>query len=1113
MIRNHQLFSQAYLRELQTAKGAVELLDACRQTIREWRQEFPSLDRLAELRAYVEQCLSALTVAYSPRDQGDGWTLYSDAAKEQPTALCLAIQDEDLGRAVKGRHHQVRLVRVLREAGLHWGVLTNGHQWRLCHASGPAPYEEWLEVNLDDILSSNDLTPFHIVHRFFGAAAFVVSPYDPPPPPLALIVPLRIGLDLYRDQSNRRTATIERHLKTCIEPILQRLCLGFVEADGAKHYSSETLHEIYRNAIYLLYRILFLFYAEARELLPLADPRYRPHSLAAIVEASRKRQEEGAEVAEGHSLWNRLDHLFGLVDLGDDTVGVAAYNGGLFSRLEKNYLNGHQLGDQHLAPTLYALAFETPETGPVPIDYRDLSVRHLGTLYEGMLEYRLNRVTGEPCIVRDSGGSRRYVSLSEAGPIKKGDTVLGVGDVYFADDKGERKASGSYYTPEDVVQYIVKNTVSPKLEERRSPVLPILEVARRMCEFAATPEERTQLERYADNNVLETVNREILGLRFLDPAMGSGHFLVAAAQLTTDFCLETLNLSDWANEDVSTDPALWKRRVVERCLYGVDKNSLAVDLAKLALWIASASQGKPLTFLDHHLKTGNSLYGTPLSQMATLPTRKKQRDDPLFRLSRERIIQETLQCLAEIANRDTEDVATAKEKALAYRAAMETTLRIRDVANVWLASLFTEDGSSNATVTEQEYSALLDELPLNHTRKQWETIIALNPTLLESRTLAREEGFFHWELEFPDALEAGVCQFDAVMANPPYVGLSPTRSISALYETAECCDLYAWLYERCAHLTQSEGGVFGAIVPLSITFSRQLKALRKKILSAPVSATLTHFDATRDGIFRNGQRATIAIHRYGVADTCLMSSNLLRWDASERPYLIPSASYAEITSLASESGFPKIGDPELVEFWRQIHQWKRTVGQVACPFGSGRLAGTKGKGADCPSSLPKLYVSSNGRYFITALPYPVRDTGFNVIQFENESDRDIALLALNSNVFYWLWCATGDGFHITIENLRSMILPLPDASDKTAKDLYEGLLNSTSECATFHSKWGIKIPNYNFNRRMDILVKIDRWIIDRVAPGANISVKKFAQFKQHSCMKYGNFDVQESLKI
>ena len=229
------------------------------------------------------------------------------------------------------------------------------------------------------------------------------------------------------------------------------------------------------------------------------------------------------------------------MDYGDSAVGVEAYNGGLFSDEEKPYLKDHHITNDFLAPALFALGFEETKTGFQAINYRDLSVRHLGTLYEGLLEYRLNLVQREPVVVREAGGKRLFLPESQAHPIKKSETVLEVGQVYFADDKGERKSSGSYYTPEDVVQYIVGNTVTPKLLERRAALDTLLEELRREHEIAPTDDARAQVASYADGLTLDTVQRDILSLRVLDPAMGSGHFLVAAGQVMTNFVVETLN--------------------------------------------------------------------------------------------------------------------------------------------------------------------------------------------------------------------------------------------------------------------------------------------------------------------------------------------------------------------------------------------------------------------------------------------------------------------------------------------------------------------------------------------------------------------------------------------
>src|SRR6266567_5456459 len=328
----------------------------------------------------------------------------------------------------------------MRGAVLHWGIITNGRRWRLCHAVAAAPYEVFLEIDLDGLLRENNLSEFLLYYLFFGQQAFTTVQ-------LKHTNAQQIGLDQYLEESEKRIETIQRYLRSQVEPILQSLCLGFVQDEAAGSYTRETLDEIYRNAIFLLYRILFLFYAEARELLPTQDANYQRIGLTTIVEDARLHQQEGTYGPDPFSLWKRLTHLFVVVDDGDESVGVRPYNGGLFSDREKPYLKTHRITNAYLAPALFELKYMRERVGTYPIAYCDLSVRHLGTLYEGLLEYRLNLVGQEPMVVRENKGNRVYVPRSQAGVVKRTETILEVGAVYFADDKGERKSSGSYYTP------------------------------------------------------------------------------------------------------------------------------------------------------------------------------------------------------------------------------------------------------------------------------------------------------------------------------------------------------------------------------------------------------------------------------------------------------------------------------------------------------------------------------------------------------------------------------------------------------------------------------------------------------------------------------------------
>ena len=223
---------------------------------------------------------------------------------------------------------------------------------------------------------------------------------------------------------------------------MRKLCQGLVEScrdAGETVNAPATRKEIYKNALYLVYRLLFVPYAEARYLLPLDAPAYREVCLRDIVREVQRNHREGLSDADDYALWRRLQDLFALIDQGKPSAGVPAYNGGLFDPGRAPFLNPPRIRNDYLQEALIRLC-TLPGKGlsydqdrdPAPIDYRDLSVRHLGSLYEGLLEYNLFVVEGEVRVVRGGGKTTTYVHFSQAGKVRAGESVLAVGDVYFS---------------------------------------------------------------------------------------------------------------------------------------------------------------------------------------------------------------------------------------------------------------------------------------------------------------------------------------------------------------------------------------------------------------------------------------------------------------------------------------------------------------------------------------------------------------------------------------------------------------------------------------------------------------------------------------------------------
>ncbi len=1088
---NHQLFSATYLRELRK-ENQSDKTKACYQNICEWQAVYPALDDDRNLQQYVGYCLTELGFLYT--SQQSDFTLHIDSLHGPSTGICLVVNDSDLGCTIKGSHHQVNLIKRLQSASLHWGIITNGKHWRLCHTASATPYEVFLEIDLASILQNASFADFILFYLLFGYQAFMTRQTK---------IDGReqfIGLDLHLKNSEKCIDTVQRYLRSSIEGILQSLCLGFVQDEAANVYTREDFDRIYCNAIFLLYRILFLFYVEAHGILPIHDSIYQYLSLASIMEKARQYQQEGKHHENAFSLWEQFTKLCKIVDKGESNLKIRPYNGGLFSNKEHPYFQTHKITDAYLAPTLFALGY-LPEKNKIytPIDYDDLSVRHLGSLYESLLEYQLYLVTDEPVVVRESDGKRLHILKSQAGTIRRNEAVLEVGKVYFADDKGERKSSGSYYTPDDVVQYIVSHTVLPKLQERCRALDSFLMQIEPRLAAAASMDELHQLRCAADDKIVEIIEHEILSLRILDPAMGSGHFLNAAGQVLTNFIVETLNTTTWVSPSINSDPLFWKRRVVERCLYGVDINPLAHELTKLALWLNSVSEGKPLTFLDHHLKRGNSLYGVPVSRLSTLLVEKKTNsdewyDNERFQQKYEQIVQATLVQLNEITGYDSQHIDDVKRKGDIQDAVNKAMQGLRDIAHVWLASLLKDKGTK--TINEDVHRRYLVAFMHSSTPEAWETYVQSQPVLQEARKIAEHERFFHWEIEFPDTLVNGECRFDIIITNPPYVRSSPNRIVTNFYKTAKCGDLYAWFFEKVLKVRDTAGAA-GLVVPLSLTFGRQFASLRELLLHERIELYCSSFDNTPDVLFKenagseNQQRATIITLRATSGRPVIKTTDLLRWQSTDRPFLFTHLHYADTTSLSSSLSFPRIGNDLIALFWTHFKSMKRSFADL-------RLETFGETHRPSPGSI-SLTVPRAVRYFISATPGPMARSKVLSFSFENENDMNLMRVLLNSNIFYWYWRAFGDGFCLGVDLVE--VFPVPDCVDSGYIDLAKQLDAIQEQCITSNELRGKKIPGYNFNKRIDILIDIDEWIIKQVIPEIRIPKDLFAQYKSNSFLR------------
>ncbi|MCJ2556822.1 MAG: N-6 DNA methylase [Candidatus Thermoplasmatota archaeon] len=645
-----------------------------------------------------------------------------------------------------------------------WGILTDGSRWRLLNHDSPT--SRYFEVDLHDLAQRDDIEEWLYFYNLFRREAFV--PKDG-----------ICFLDLVKEESTKYTQEVGEELQDRVYGALRELAQGFVmwPENNLDPSKKEVRDEVRKSCFILLYRLLFVFLGEARGLLPKDADGYRDLSLETIREKTKGASRSDTSFhASSRRLWIALRDLFRLIDQGNQELGIPPYNGGLFSResgrlTHIDFLQTHDISDKYLARAIDLLG-----TAPrlekrdefVNVDYAGLEIRHLGSIYEVLLEFQLRYAETDKVAVKQKKGEI-WIDFDEYdGRMSFKDfpsqRKARKGELFLETVKHERKVTGSYYTPEHIVKYIVRHTLGPIVRER-------IEKAKR-------------LKRKRSD--------EILSIKVCDPAMGSGHFLVEATEFLADALLRALE-EDLKAELISPgEHSLeWaKREVIRHCIYGVDLNDLAVELSKVSLWLSTVSTDKPLSFLDHRLKCGNSLIGARLSTLKDYPKRssgkgKKDEDTSLPSFIAEIFIDKLISKVKELEAISDDHLEDIKRKERVFEEfrqlpEYEKTKAIADVhTSIYFGNEVTQTEKKDA---KEVYFDLLYSLdyPTNwepKTKTAW---------FKRATEIAEEKDFFHWELEFPEVFfEEGRIKtnpgFDAVVGNPPYANIEDLKEDDKAY--------------------------------------------------------------------------------------------------------------------------------------------------------------------------------------------------------------------------------------------------------------------------------------------------------------------------------------------
>ncbi|WP_273836513.1 TaqI-like C-terminal specificity domain-containing protein [Halococcus sp. PRR34] len=656
-------------------------------------------------------------------------------------------------RSYRDASHQIKYYLEHTPESVSWGILTNGKKWRL-YGTKDYETETYYEVDLVDLLETGSVEVFKYFYVFFRPAAFRESAGT-------------TFLDRVWSESETAAQELGEDLQDNVFTALRVLGEGFVETNDLEidPAEEERLGELKEHSLVLLYRLMFVLYAESRGLIDPDDPHaaeeYEENfSLDAlrreVIDEVGERADEGEFEREFSSfstgLWSRLEDLFALVDSGNDDLGIPAYNGGLFDEESHEFLAANEVSDRHLAEVVYRLSTTETDEGHVAADYADLDTRHLGTIYEGLLEHEFAVAPEAQAAVSGDGG-QVWKPADEVSVAEAVETVE-AGELYVVNDDGERKATGAYYTPDYVVTYIVEETVGPLLSE--------------------IEDDLDHLEPGTQEYVIAFWER-VTDLKVLDPAMGSGHFLTKATGYLADAVMERVRELESGS---LFDEELVRRTISRECIYGVDVNGMAVELAKLSMWLETLAADQPLAFLDHHLKSGNSLVGSDITEvLAEDGDADAITDDAegmvqsslfdYFDQVRRQALDHVMDRMGELLAIDNETLDDVHSMEALYADIREDPLyeHLQAMATVHTAGEFGLDVPDDAI--ERMARAIEDD-------EAWAEIEATD-WFPAARAMAGEEGFFHWELEFPavffdsDGERLASAGFDAVVGNPPYV--------------------------------------------------------------------------------------------------------------------------------------------------------------------------------------------------------------------------------------------------------------------------------------------------------------------------------------------------------
>ena len=813
------------------------------------------------------------------------------AAGAKSVAIVIAphdqgLDDPDSRFAVQGSGTKRKSPFLLAQEFLNaspdheWALVSNGRTLRLLRDAATLTRPSFLEVDLQDLLAGQHFVEFGSVWRVLHASRaglldVSTDPANKAAPPVVWATWQQAG----QEEGTR----VRQGLRRGVTEALVSLGQGFVQ-----HPDNDALRQklqagdlkpeqFFAQLLRLVYRFIFLFTTEERGLLPNAARQGDDEATAQARHAAAQLYAEGYAMARlrglalrrraytrHDDLWQAVRVVFRGLGQGQPRLGLPAL-GGLFAAGQCEALDSSALSNADLLAAMKSLRWAAAIGGSLaPIDYRNMDTEELGSVYEGLLELH----------PRIDVLARRFELPEAAGG-------------------SDRKTSGSYYTPDSLVQELIRSALDPVIEDRvaKNPAQPV---------------------------------EALLSMRVVDPACGSGHFLLGAARRLAE------RVASLRSVDGAVSPQAYRhalREVVSRCIFGVDRNPMAIELARTALWIEGFEEGRPLGFLDHHLQCGDALLGlTDLHALekgiakdafkalsgddkATCRELAKRNSAGLKQLAKDlKGLQQTLgfnpqpaalDALRAIEAMPAETATEVAAKEAAYRQMISDSINspLALAADLAVgAYLLPKTPETLGTVpTSETLHAVLTASHGVHGRDGDHAAACA-----AARTACEEAHVFHWPLAFPQVFAQG--GFDCVLGNPPWERIKlqeeeffATRhaAIAEAKNKAERAQRIQWLSEGMLsqHLYPAEAS------NASEGVRDQERALYQQFITARRTAEASSVFAHVDG--DNGGRYPLT----GVGDVntyALFAETILQIhaDSGRAGFIVPTGIATDDTTKA-----------------------------------------------------------------------------------------------------------------------------------------------------------------------------------------------------------------------